>query len=218
MGTCMIAIYSRLLVQGAATTLGLWLAAGSISLTIGLGGGILVCSRLRLGRLQQLIGLYVFFARGIPAYVQLLIAYFVLPSILHVAISPAMATLIALGLCSGGYAIEIIRSGINAVPLGQWEAATVLGYSQTASLRYIILPQALRIILPALIGEYEQLLKSTALAATIGVFEITRTGMNIVSREFNPISVYMTIAIIYLLFSAGFNGVGRIIQQFYQQK
>ena len=209
----MIAAYSALLCKGALTTLLLWLAAGSISLCIGMVGGILSCRQFRLGLVQQLIGTYVFFARGIPAYVQLLLAYFVVPSVLHIDISPTMAAIVALGLCSGGYVIEIIRSGINAVAIGQWEAATVLGYSPIASLRYIILPQAMRIILPALIGEYEQLLKSTALAATIGVLETTRTGINIVSREFNPIPVYITIAGVYLLFSLLFNIASRNIRK-----
>lgn len=200
----MISSYCWVLMHGALTTLILWFSSATISLCIGFIGGIVACDQWRYTSAQRIIAAYVFLARGIPAYVQLLLMYFVIPSMLHINISPLLAAIIALGFCSAGYVIEIIRSGINAVPRGQWEAAAVLGYSTTACMYFIILPQALRTILPALIGEHEQLLKSTALAATIGVLETTRTGINIVSREFNPIPVYLTIAFIYLIFSAVF--------------
>jgi polar amino acid transport system permease protein len=126
----------------------------------------------------------------------------VLPSVLHIQISGFVAATAALAICSSGYVIEIVRSGLNAIPKGQWDAAFVLGYSTYATVRRIIVPQLFRTILPALIGELEQLLKSSSLLATIGVTELTRVGMNIISREMNPLPVYGTIACIYLIFSA----------------
>src|SRR3989338_353727 len=99
----------------------------------------------------------------------------------------------------------MIRSGINSVPVGQWEACKTLGYPIKAQLKRIILPQTFKNIGPALFGEFEQLLKSTSLLAAIGISELTRTGMNIISRQLNPIPVYLTIAAIYLVLSALLN-------------
>jgi polar amino acid transport system permease protein len=93
---------------------------------------------------------------------------------------------------------EIVRAGINSVPIGQWDACKALGYSKSSMIFRIILPQASAAVLPALIGELEQLLKSTSLLATIGITELTRNGMNIISRELNPIPIYAIIAVIYL--------------------
>src|SRR5581483_2673002 len=134
--------------------------------------------------------------------VQILIAYFVIPAALGISIPGFIAAVGALAFCSSGYVTEIVRAGINTIPRGQWDAAFVLGYPIKATVRRIILPQAFKNVVPALFGEMEQLLKSTSLLATIGITELTRTGMNIISRELNPIAVYLTIAGIYLMFSA----------------
>lgn len=193
--------YFTLLLQGTAMTLAAWVTAATIGLIIGTIMGIISCRYLASPLITQTIQLYTFIAKGIPAYVQILIAYFVLPSLLGINLPGFVAATCALGFCSSGYITEIIRSGINTIPKGQWDACTVLGYSLQSTLTNIILPQTLTNILPTLIGELEQLLKSTSLLATIGVLEITRAGMNIISRELNPIPVYLIIAGIYLLFS-----------------
>lgn len=164
--------------------------------------GTLSCNRISSPTQSKIIRFYTFIAKGVPAYVQILIAYFVLPALIGIQIPGFFAACGALAFCSSGYVTEIIRSGINALPRGQWDACVVLGYSPAAALKRIIFPQLLRNTLPALMGELEQLLKSTSLFATIGVTELTRSGMNIISRELNPIPVYLTIAGIYLLFSA----------------
>jgi polar amino acid transport system permease protein len=130
-----------------------------------------------------------------------------MPTMLGINIPGFLAANLALAFCSSGYTAEIVRAGINTIPAGQWEACLTLGYSLSAALRGIILPQTIRNILPALFGEFEQLLKSTSLLATIGITELTRTGMNIISRELNPLPVYLTVAGIYLLISAVLQGV-----------
>jgi His/Glu/Gln/Arg/opine family amino acid ABC transporter permease subunit len=194
--------YIPLLAQGAAITIAAWLVAGIISLCLGIFFGIIGCRYLVSSRLRVLIRVYTFVAKGIPAYVQILIAYFVVPAVLGINISGFTAACGALAFCSSGYVTEIIRSGINAVARGQWDACLALGYPLRSTLTRIILPQAFTNVLPALFGEFEQLLKSTSLLAAIGVTELTRAGMNIISRELNPLPVYLTIAVIYLLFSA----------------
>ncbi|MBY0353037.1 amino acid ABC transporter permease [Candidatus Babeliales bacterium] len=197
--------YVSQLAQGAGVTLAAWLVAGSMSIVVGTMLGILGSQKIGSNKLGTLLRTYTFITKGIPAYVQILIVYFVLPSLLGITLSGFAAAGIALAFCSSGYVTEIVRAGINAVPRGQWDACFVLGYSRLQTLRRIILPQAVRIVLPALLGELEQLLKTTSLLATIGVTETTRVGMNIISRELNPLPVYCSVACIYLIFSALLN-------------
>ncbi len=196
-----ILFYVPLLLKGTFITLSSWVAAGIISLMIGTCIGIISCRYLTSAWSSIIVRGYTFIAKGIPAYVQILIAYFVIPALLGINISGFLAAIGALGFCSSGYITEIVRSGINTIPRGQWDICFVLGYSIKDTLFRIILPQAFKNIVPTLFGELEQLLKSTSLLATIGITELTRTGMNIISRELNPIPTYFMIAFIYLLFS-----------------
>lgn len=200
----MLINYSSILLQGILITFGAWLVAGTASLVIGLSLGIL-SSDIFVGlRVKKLINVYTFVAKGIPAYVQILIAYYVIPACLGIQFSAFFCATLALIFCSTGYTTEMIRGSVNAVPQGQWEAAQALGYSQFQSMRFIVLPQALKIIFPALCGEAEQLLKTTSLLATIGIAELTHAAGNIISRELNPAPVYLLVALIYLIFSALF--------------
>jgi polar amino acid transport system permease protein len=203
----MIITYFPLLLKGMGVTIACWLSACLISLCVGSVAGVISCRHLELRALRNLIGLYTFIMKGIPAYLQILIAYFGLPALLGMHIPGFLAATAALGLCSSGYVTEMVRSSLNTISRGQWDAAFVLGYPLLTTLRRIILPQAVQNFLPALIGEAEQLLKSTSLISTIGVMELTRSGMNIISRELNPLPVYAAIALIYLLCSALLNGV-----------
>jgi polar amino acid transport system permease protein len=197
--------YVPLLVRGAGVTLAAWVVAGSLSLMIGTLLGIMSADFVGSRQLKYVIKLYTFITKGIPAYVQILIAYFVIPAWFGIPVSGFVAATVALAICSSGYVTEIVRSSINVISRGQWDACCVLGYSVPIAIQRIIMPQAFRRVLPALIGELEQLLKSTSLLATIGVTEVARVGMNIISRELNPLPVYGMIAGIYLLFSAMLN-------------
>lgn len=208
-----IFIYKYLLLKGALVTLASWLCAGTLSLLLGTVLGVFSCRRLVARRWRALFWLYTFVAKGIPAYVQILIAYFVIPAFFGIQIPGIYAALGALIFCSSGYVTEIVRAGINSIDQGQWDACLVLGYPMPATLSRVILPQVFKNILPSLFGELEQLLKSTALLATIGITELTRTGMNIISRELNPIAVYLTVALIYLLCSAVLQLVGWYLDQ-----
>lgn len=205
--------YLPLLAQGGGITLASWLLASFISMCIGSLCGMLSCRYLGFRRLRALIRIYTFITKGIPAYVQILIAYFVIPAFLGITVPSFLAATAALGLCSSGYVTEMVRSAINGVSTGQWDASFVLGYPMNVTLWRIIIPQAVKNILPTLIGEGEQLLKSTSLISSIGVTELTRSGMNIISRELNPIPIYCVIACIYLLFSAVLNGVMVLLEK-----
>lgn len=194
-----------LLMQGAAKTLQLWFGSFFIALSVGTIWGILRSNQLRGPILGKLLDGVTFVLRGIPFYVQMLIAYFVLPDLLGINVSATTASICSLGLCSAGYVSQIIRGGVNVIPKGQWEAAKVLGYSSMNTLRYIILPQTLRNALPSLSGEFDQLLKTTSVISAIGVLDLTGAARNIIAREINPMTMYMTIACIYLLMSSMLN-------------
>lgn len=151
--------------------------------------------------------------RGIPVYIQLLIAYFALPQLLGINISPFTAAILALGICSSAYVTEIVRAGINAIPDLQWDACYVLGYNRLQTLWYIIIPQVWRIVLPALANECDAILKSTSILSSIGILELTRVASNMVSRHMNPEVMYPCVALFYLLLSSFIAIFSRYIEQ-----
>jgi ABC-type amino acid transport system permease subunit len=154
-----------------------------------------------------------FILRAVPLYVQLLIIYFVIPELIGINLPLLPAATLALSLCSAAYVSQIIRAGTNAIAQEQWEAAQMLAYSKIQTGYYIIAPQVIRNVMPSLIAELDQLLKSTSLASALGMLELTRAGMNIVSREMNPITIYLMVAFLYLCISAFLNGCGMLIEQ-----
>lgn len=202
-----------LLLKGTLMTVQILLASASLSCTCGLLFGILSCNRLKVPFLSNLIEGVTFVYRAVPLFVQLLIVYFVMPELLGFSLDPFSASVIALGMCSSGYVAQIVRAGINSIPVSQWEAAFTLGYSRLQSLRFVILPQMVRNVLPAFNNEIDSLLKSTALVSSIGMLELTRAGMNIMSREMEPIPVYLTLALLYLCMSALLNVLAKTIER-----
>ncbi len=148
--------YSSLFLHGIFITLSAWIITALSSLVIGTCFGILSCNHLGSAWMKASIRIYTFIAKGVPAYVQILIAYFILPSLLGISLPGFIAACGALAFCSSGYVTEIVRSGINSIHKGQWNACLTLGYPLHAQLRYIILPQAFQHCMAALFGEGEQ--------------------------------------------------------------
>ncbi|GIU13758.1 MULTISPECIES: amino acid ABC transporter permease [unclassified Shewanella] len=140
---------------------------------------------------------YVSVIRGTPVVVQLVILYFIVLAALDV--DKITAAIIAFGLNSGAYISEIIRAGIQAVDKGQMEAARSLGLSQAATMKEVILPQAIKNILPSLGNEFIVLLKETAVIGFIGGVDLMRAGEIIRSRTFEDSVPLFTCALIYLL-------------------
>ena len=194
-----------LLVQGAWLTIQILLISGVLSLCLGMFFGVFTCHRLRICFVGELFDGITFILRAVPFYVQLLIVYFVLPDVFNIDLSPFIASVLALGVCSSGYVTQVVRCGINSIPTEQWEAAYTLGYSTFSCVRYIIYPQMIRNVLPALTNELDSLLKSTAILSSIGLLELTRMGMNIVSREMEPMAIYLVLAVFYTLISGILN-------------
>lgn len=193
-----------LLWQGTLVTLQLFLISISIGMCGGLCVGILNCRKMHLPVLTYILTGFVWMIRGTPSFVQVLIVYYALPEILGFSLSPFVAGVIALGINSTAYISEIVRGGINAIPDGQWEAAYVLGLNPFQTLRGIILPQMLRITLPSITNELTTMIKETSILMVIGVAELTKVSKDIVTRELDPITIYLATAVLYLLLTNSF--------------
>lgn len=202
-----------LFAKGALMTIQVLLMAAVLSFVLGIILGILSCNRLRIPFLSAAAEGISFIARGIPFFVQLLIVYFVLPDLLGFNLDPFAASVISLGVCSSGYVAQLVRGALNAIAISQWETAFALGYNTWQTLKRIVLPQTLRLLLPSLNNELDALLKSTAVISSIGLLELTRAGMNLVSREMEPIPIYLSLAFLYLCMSAVLNLMTKKIEK-----
>jgi len=187
------------LLKGVLVTLKITAAAFIIGIT---GGTILgIAHSSKNNFLEWLVGAYVTIIRGTPMLVQIVFIYYVL-SMTGLQLSPFVSAVIAIGMNSSAYVSQIIRSGIRSVPKGQIEAAQTLGISKGDTLRYIILPQALRVVLPALGNESVTLIKDSSLASYIGVVELYKEGQTVISQTYDALSVYFVLAGLYLILTS----------------
>lgn len=185
-------------------------------MVLGLFGGL---GRLAKNKLINGVAtIYVEVVRGVPLLVQLLFWYFAFPSVIqgigaslnidalktYVA-NPIGMAILGLTFCYAAYMSEIYRAGIQSIPKGQTEAARSLGMSHFQAMRFIILPQAVRVILPPVGNEFISLLKDSSLVSVVAVADMTRRGREFMSANFLPVETWMMIALLYLvmtLFSA----------------
>jgi len=135
--------------------------------------------------------------RNTPLLVQLFFIYFVLGPVL--GIDRFVAAVGALSLFEGAYASEIFRAGIVSIPAGQWEAAFSLGLGRYLTYRHIVLPQAIRWILPPLTGQAISLIKDSALVSTIAIYDLTMQGQSIIAETYLVFEIWFLVALIYLL-------------------
>ncbi|MBT3175708.1 MAG: amino acid ABC transporter permease [Desulfobacula sp.] len=179
---------------------GAWMtiAVSGLSLLAGTLIGF-VCGIIRAGRnklLRAIIGIWVDLIRGTPFLVQVFIIFFILPSA-GIELEAFPAAVIALTNLTASFICEIVASGIIAVPKGQSEAATASGLSNYQQLRYIVLPQAMRTIVPPLVGQYVLLVKDSSVVSAIGVVDITRVGWLTVQRVPEGLMVFGLVGLLY---------------------
>ena len=155
----------------------------------------------KLKLLNMLGKIYVNVIRGTPVVLQLMIIYYVIFK--SVDISIVLVGILAFGINSGAYVSEIIRAGIESIDKGQMEAGYSLGLSYSKTMRYIILPQAIKNILPALGNEFITLLKETSVGAYIGIIELTKASDIIASRTYDYFFPLIIVALIYLIMTLG---------------
>jgi len=192
-------LYLPLMLKGAAITIFISAIGILVGFCSGALMGILDCNKLRTRLLSPIFRGYVAIFRGTPLFVQLLIIYFALPDALHIQLSPISAGIITLGLNSTAYLAEIIRAGINAIDPGQWDASYILGYSRFDTFRFVIMPQAIRNVLPAITNEFATLIKESSILMVIGVPELVKVSKDIVAHNLRPMEIYLMAAFMYLI-------------------
>lgn len=202
------------LLKGLGNTLLITLFAVIIGILFGFLIAIVRTSHDRNGSLPLLNGicrLYLTIIRGTPVMVQLLIIYYVI--LANINTSKILVAVVAFGLNSAAYVAEIVRSGIMAVDIGQFEAGRSLGLNYSQTMRSIILPQAIKNILPALCNEFISLLKETSISGYIGLMDLTKGGDIIRSTTFQAMIPLISVAIIYLIMVVGLSKIVGILER-----
>jgi His/Glu/Gln/Arg/opine family amino acid ABC transporter permease subunit len=140
---------------------------------------------------------YVQFFRGVPLVMVIFWFWFIIPILLRVAIPEYGVALAAFTIFEAAYLGEIVRAGIQSVPRGQVEAATATGLTWAQTMRHVVLPQALRNMIPALVTQFIVLFKDTSLASIIGYVDLTKAAQIVNNREIRPFELYLFIAVVY---------------------
>ena len=145
--------------------------------------------------------IYIEFIRGIPLVMVIFWFWFLVPVILHRPVPEYWIALTAFVMFEGAYIGEIVRAGIQSVPRGQVDAATASGLNYIQMMWSVILPQAIRNIIPSLVTQFIVLFKDTSLASIIGVMDLTKAGQTVSQRELRPFEMYLFIAVVYWVFT-----------------
>ena len=208
-------------VRGLGTTMLITVLALLLGLVLGFLAAIVrsthdkVCTQkgghffLRLGNVIAKV--YLTIIRGTPSTIQLLIIYFVIFA--SVNINKVLCAALAFGINSGAYIAEIIRSGIMSIDNGQTEAGRSLGLNFPRTMTFIILPQALKNVLPALGNEFIVLLKETSISGYVSLMDITRAGYVIQSQTYSPFMPLIAVALIYLIIVMGLSKLLALLER-----
>lgn len=185
-----------MLLEGAKLTVQLTSIAVFFGIILGTITGM---ARISRGPIRYVAASYIDVIRGTPLLVQTFLIFYGLPSLIQRPIPAYFAAVLALSVNSGAYVGEIVRSGIQSIDKGQWEAAASLGLSGGQTMGLVILPQAFRRILPPLGNEFIALLKDSSLVSVIALEELVRKGQIIIGRTFRPFEVWLAVALIYFV-------------------
>lgn len=194
-----------LLLLGAAVTIEITAVSVAVGFFIGLFVGIARISQVK--PLRILAAVYADCIRGTPLLVQIFLIYFALPMVIGHTIEPFAAAVMACGINSGAYISEIFRAGIQSINPGQMEAGRSLGLSWWQTMRYVVLPQAIRNILPPLGNEFIAMLKDSSLVSVIGFEELTRRGQLIIAQTYGSFEIWLTVAALYLIMTLAISRV-----------
>ena len=202
------------LINGLAVTLKITFFAVILGFILGFGVAVvrnIYDNTKKLKFLNFLCNIYLTVIRGTPVVVQLLIIYFVIFS--SVRIDKSFAAILAFGINSGAYQAEIFRSGINSVPKGQMEAGRSLGFSYPQTMITIIMPQAIKNILPTLANEFIVLMKETSVAGYIALEDLTKAGDVIRSRTYSAMMPFLAVALLYLIMVMLFSYLVKLLER-----
>ena len=186
-----------LLLAGAGITIEITALSVGFGLLIGMTVGIARLASIK--PVRYFANCYVDFIRGTPLLVQIFLIYFALPMLTGQRIDPFIAAISACSINSGAYVAEIFRGGIQSIDKGQMEAGRSLGMTWMQTMRYIIVPQAFKRVIPPLGNEFIAMLKDSSLVSVIGFEELTRRGQLIIARTYSSFEIWLTVAFIYLI-------------------
>lgn len=211
-------VYLPELLSAARVTIEISLKSMTLAIAIGLV--VALCRLYGPAPLQWLALCYVEFFRGIPVLLLLVFIYFGLPAALlemghpeYARLSPVTASVIAFGLNYAAFEAEIYRSGIGSIPIGQWEAAASLGMSQPLAFRRVILPQAIRVILPPTTNDFVALFKDTSIVSVVSVIELTKQYQILSKSSLKYLEIGAATALIYLLMSIPLGYLSRALER-----
>jgi polar amino acid transport system permease protein len=200
-----------------------WILQGlSLTIEITLFGvclGLLLGTLLAIGDIyggkvaRGFIAVYVEFFRGSPLFVQLLIAVYTVPAILHLQIDHTLLAFMIFGLNSAGYQKGYMKGAMQTILADQMDAGRSVGMSRWQTLRHVILPQAYRIVIPSWTNEFCSLTKSTSTLAYVGLSDLTAAGISIRGIEYDILPVWILIGAIYLVWITGFSKIMDIIYE-----
>lgn len=202
-----------LITQGAFTTL--YVSAASIAIAFCIALVTAVARLSQNGVATGIATFYVSLFRGLPLLLQIFILYMGLPQ-LGFVINPVPCGIAALSLCYGAYMSEVFRAGILSIPKGQWEASHALGLRKSKVMRLIILPQALRIIIPPTGNHFIAMLKDSSLVSVVGVWELTYLSSTVGNRDFRNMEMLITAAAIYWVMSIALEFIQSRIERRFQ--
>ena len=205
-----------LLLAGAAITVEITALSVGFGLLIGMIVG--VAKLVPIKPIRYLATVYVNFIRGTPLLVQIFLTYFALPGIIGQRVDPFFAAICACSINSGAYIAEIFRAGIQSIDQGQMEAGRSLGMSWTQTMRYIIMPQAFKRIIPPLGNEFIAMLKDSSLVSVIGFEELTRRGQLIIARTYASFEIWFAVAVIYLIMTLAVAQFVSVMERRYDTK
>jgi polar amino acid transport system permease protein len=198
-----------LLARGTLVTLQISLVAGILACILGFTLGLCALSHVRV--LRWAVGGYVDFIRGTPLLIQIFLVFFALPTI-GIRLDEVWAGIVALAFNTSGYIAETVRGGVGSIERGQTEAAKSIGMTNPQILGYILLPQAMRPIVPPLTNELISMTKNSSLLSVISVYELTRAGQAIISVHFVPFEIYLLLALYYYVLIKSLSLLSRWIE------
>lgn len=147
-----------------------------------------------------------------PLIVQLFFVYYGMPTI-GVKIDPVFASIVTMGLNSGAYMSENVRGAILSVDKGQYEAAKLLGFNSFQVNRYIVLPQAIRVAIPAFMNGFSTMIKETSMASVLPVIELTKLGNQIYAKTYHPFEIYISLGVLYFVMTYSMTFVARKLER-----
>lgn len=203
-----------LLLLGAGVTIQITALSVGFGLVIGVFMGMARLSKLWM--IRSFAAVYVDFIRGTPLLVQIFLIYFALPIVIGQRIDPFVAAITACSINSGAYVAEIFRGGIQSIDKGQMEAGRSLGMTWWQTMRFIILPQAFKRVIPPLGNEFIAMLKDSSLVSVIGFEELTRRGQLIIARTYGSFEIWLTVAFIYLVMTLSISRLVAYLERRYK--